>query len=184
MKAPARQGDFDNACAFYSVVNAFSLIDPKLDRKEFFEALTKCWIDKQPAKQHAYLNGMGRNELNTLLGYAQKKHAKKVKIYRKWWSISPKGLDDFWAVLTDFYEEDPKGVVIIGFQHAPAKGEDFSHWSVVREITKKQIKLFNSNEHNKALPRERCQLWRDDQSFSSSRPYYLDYSGTFFLSAE
>ena len=63
---PARQGDYDGACGFYSIGNALSLLYPDIAVDQIFYEMFSTYILNH-SDANPLINGMYRGKLNKIL---------------------------------------------------------------------------------------------------------------------
>jgi hypothetical protein len=181
---PAKQGDYDGACGFYSIGNAISLIYPEVDPDIIFVQVFKQFI--KCCKNHSIIKGMMRGKLNEVLINTTAKLEKegvRLEVYRPYWTCEASSLRDYKEFLLDTVGSKKDTVAIIGYEHCQHDPETdyWSHWTVAKSITKSNIITFDSSEERKRIPFSRCRIW-DNKARHISKPYKLSTSDTFIIS--
>jgi hypothetical protein len=148
------QGRFDGACGFYAVVNAVAALYPcQFNRRELFTHIAST-------KPHAFCLGLGRNELNEVIGEAcdyleRQGHALAVS---RFWNRNPMALGDYWSEIratVDYRER--RTVAIVGFEFDNPEGEREGHWTVVLRATERTLMLADSSGRAR-LVRRHCAI--------------------------
>ncbi len=170
---PYEQGGLDGLCAIYSIVNAARIISDiqNDDAKLLFRRILE-YLEQSRDLSRLLCEGIGlttigsilRDVVGDLIPYRSMPYKNQPNI----------PLDDFWGEMVRFLEGGEKRAVLICLS-----GPMWDHWSIVHEITAKQIRFFDSHKLCR-LNRNRCTTTRS----TSRRPHILCPTHTYFLSME
>jgi hypothetical protein len=168
---PYEQGGLDGLCAIYSIVNAARIISEIQDSeaKSLFKRILK-YLEQSRNLSVILSEGIGlatiggilRDVVGNLIPYRSMPYK----------NLPNTPLDEFWGEMIDFLDEGEQRAILIGIG-----GPMWDHWSIVHEITVRQIRFFDSHKLRR-LNRTRCTTTRS----TSRRPHMLCPTHTYFLS--
>ncbi len=168
---PYEQGGLDGLCAIYSIVNAARIVSSISDAeaKVLFRRILE-YLEQTHDLSKTLAEGIGlvtiggifREVTETLIPYRSMPF--------KNFPNTP--LDEFWTEMTRFLEAEGERAILIGLG-----GPMWDHWSIVHEVTTRQIRFFDSHKLCR-LNRNRCTTTRS----TSRRPHVLCPTHTYFLS--
>jgi hypothetical protein len=171
MLKPYQQGGLDGLCAIYCIVNAARIISSIRDTeaKELFRRILE-YLEQSRDLSRVLSEGIGlvtiggifRHVVGDLIPYRSMPYK----------NLPDTPLDEFWSEMTRFLEIDSERAILIGLG-----GPMWDHWSIVHEITARQIRFFDSHKLRR-LNRSRCTTTRSN----SRRPHILCPTHTYFLS--
>lgn len=96
----------------------------------------------------------------------------------------PSSRDDFINLMTEV-DLDKTGVVaIIGYDYRPDEdGVEYSHWTVVKKVTEKNLITFDSSDERKLIPWDKVRVSSrgDDKNYHTKRPYFIFPKDVFFI---
>ena len=167
---PYLQGSLDGLCAIYSIVNAariISGIDREASRELFHRTIMHVEETRDLSK--VLTDGIGLTTVGGILRNVVGELIQHRSMPFKRRPDTP--LDEFWLEMMHFLNGGCKRAVLIALG-----GGTWDHWSVVHEITDKQIHFFDSHRLRR-LHRNRCSTTRT----TSSRPHLLCPTHTYFL---
>lgn len=177
-----KQGDQDRACGFYSIGNAIHWLCPGLDVDEIFHHVFHYYY-KNISSDHFH-SGMGRNTLNQLLEATIRAVAKdgaRIGVRRPFWKQPAGSLGRFRGTLLEHFSQEYPVASIIGYEYCQdARQEPTAHWTVIRGVTSKTLRTFDSDCENEFIRFSRCRVG-GNLSRHKSRPYLLWTTGTFLL---
>ncbi|TIL33943.1 hypothetical protein [Mesorhizobium sp.] len=164
--SPFSQGDLDSLWGVYSVINAARFLCPELGRHQsvsLFHVLGETLTSNRVTAQETVSLGIeipivhalvesARNHLRDVLDLHISSTTLTSKIHR---------FDDLWTALGEGLDQNQNQVAIIGLSGR------HEHWTVAYRMTKKTIRLFDSDSM-KVLLRSRCSLR------SPRFPYQID----------
>lgn len=133
-----KQGDLDNLCGVYSVVNAFNNLLPidKKQREALFNHLIMVLEDEQRIAG-AITGGTTKWEIDLMvksaIDYAKIIHNKDVGLCYPFKSGKRVGLETYWTGLENFFKAHDKCAAIVGMIGL------YDHWSCAKKITKKTM---------------------------------------------
>ena len=135
---PLQQGELDGLCGCYAVINAIRFLVPKARDIEFCNKLMIRIVgDIYTAKD--VTGGGGELKMTRVFEYARAKVLKDLKIGL---AMSNKGRANKFATpghaMEGTFEAGRPGVFIMGFDGI------YSHWTVVPQVTKSDVLLFDS----------------------------------------
>jgi len=161
---PYRQGDLDGLCGLYALINASRLADRSLIRNEddcqnvFQRALR--WLALNHKDFPVMLcDGVAYDMLSSVHKQIFQTQWPKITQHRPFQNNmpeeNPQGTRYFWSEMNRLAAQ-PNQALLIGIGRSSMYPEDgMDHWSVVHEITKDKIVLFDSNRQ-RPLPRSIC----------------------------
>jgi hypothetical protein len=168
---PYEQGGLDGLCAIYSIVNAVRIVSSISDAeaKNLFRRILEH-LERTHDLSRMLAEGIGL----VTIGGIFRKVVKGLIPYRSmpFKNLPDTPLDEFWTEMTRFLETDGERTILIGLG-----GPMWDHWSIVHEITTRQIRFFDSHKLRR-LNRNRCTTIRS----TSRRPHVLCPTHTYFLS--
>ncbi len=167
---PFQQGALDSLCGIYSLINAESLVnDTKIDDSQILFNETMEFLEKEQILASILTDGMLLKQmqlvLNDVIG---------ARIQNKtlpYCGIANPALGEFWSEVLSFLNESPRRAVILGLSGV------HDHWTIIKEISDKQIKLFDSSGI-KSINRRFCTT----SDATDRRKHVLWPAQTFFLS--
>lgn len=168
---PVKQGDLDNFCGIYSIINAVShLYQFSLNRKVLYLKLVN-----QFNKQHDIMDlvnsGMSNVEMDSLLETVLEKGYYKynypIEITTPYRCVTKLTTPQLFKQINRFLNKYPdnRTSVIIGTQY---------HWSVIEAIDNKFIYFLDSSDFNKAYR-------RNFSLVNQSKTYQLQLDDIYFL---
>jgi hypothetical protein len=169
---PYEQGALDGLCAVYGIVNAARVtagIDDQ-QSKELFKKIV-LYLERKNGLQEMLVSGIGLKTIGGILNYVVRDLIPIRNMPYKHHPETP--LDEFWDAMVCFMGTGEKRAIFIGL------GGVYDHWSIVDQITDKQIRLFDSFKLKK-LNRSKCSTTRR----TAARPHLLFPTHTYFLSQE
>ena len=168
---PYEQGGLDGLCAIYSIVNAARIISDirDVEAKALFRRILE-YLEKSRELSRVLAEGIG---LTTIGGILREVVGDLIPYRRMPYKQQPHTpLDVFWNEMMRFLDNDGERAILIG-----VGGPMWDHWSIVHEITARQIRFFDSHKLRR-LNRTRCATIRS----TSRRPHLLCPTHTYFLS--
>jgi hypothetical protein len=168
---PYEQGGLDGLCAIYSIVNAARIISDIRDTeaKELFRRILE-YLEQSRDLSRVLSEGIG---LTTIGGILRDVVGDLIPYRRMPYKMLPHTpLDEFWSEMIRFMDDGGERAILIGLG-----GPMWDHWSIVHEITVRQIRFFDSHKLRR-LNRTRCSTMRS----TSRRPHLLCPTHTYFLS--
>lgn len=157
-RSPLQQGNLDSMCGIYAIINAIRCVCPKVSNGHahwLFELLNRALAKQNPSLAKAgsmTYRGLNRRELRRLIEVAREHLAIAFGIRFKVERLPRRGkarwrLAELWSLLEG--QISLGGVAVLGL------GGCHSHWSVVIQVTPKQLRLFDS-DRLRAIRRQRC----------------------------
>ncbi len=170
---PYEQGGLDGLCAIYSIVNAARIISGIRDAeaKVLFRK-TLEYLEQSKELSQVLSEGIGLTTIGSILRDVVGNLIPYRSIPYK--NLPQTPLDEFWNEMIHFLDFGDQRAIIIGLG-----GPIWDHWSIVHEITARQIRFFDSHKLRR-LNRTRCTTTRS----TSRRPHVLSPTHTYFLSLE
>jgi len=169
---PYEQGYLDGLCGIYSIVNATRLILGDMQEAEAMKLFGDCMRHVQKRKKLAKVctDGVSANDVWSILrNVVMLKYAIQAeRPFPKKWKYP---INDYFAKLQDYFDQDKKRTVIISIDHA-----EWDHWTVIHSLTPKQLILFDS-ALMKTINIARCTIDNVDKR----KPYLIHVADTFFL---
>ena len=194
---PKKQGNLDGACGFYSVANAVDLlteIDPDVTFRCLIESMLQ---DKDPM---CFIDGMERGTLKDIISRTFKKlnsdelelvdedtgesYVPSLKCNIPYWQTEPSNRDDFVSLMTEVDMNKTGAVAIIGYDYRPDEnGAEYSHWTVVKKVTEKNLITFDSGDERKLIPWDKVRVSSrsDDKKYNTKRPYFIFPKDVFLI---
>jgi len=168
---PYEQGGLDGLCAIYSIVNAARIISdiPDSKAKLLFRRILE-YLEQERDLSRVLCEGIGLTTIGSILRDVVEDLIPHRSMPYKNQPNTP--LDDFWSEMMRFLDEGDKRAILICLS-----GPMWDHWSIVNEITARQIRFFDSHKLRR-LNRTRCTTTRS----TSRRPHVLCPTHTYFLS--
>jgi hypothetical protein len=168
---PYEQGGLDGLCAIYSIVNAARIISAIQDAeaKALFRRILEH-LEQSRDLSRVLSEGIGLTTIGGILRDVVGDLIPHRSMPYKNLPHTP--LDDFWSGMTRFLEAGGERAILIGLG-----GPMWDHWSIVHEITARQIRFFDSHKLYR-FNRTRCTTTRS----TSRRPHMLCPTHTYFLS--
>lgn len=170
---PYEQGGLDGLCAIYSIVNAARIISGIRDAeaKQLFRKILE-YLEQSKELSMVLSEGIG---LITISGILRDVVGDLIP-YRSipYKNLPQTPLDEFWNEMILFLHGGRKRAIIICLG-----GPMWNHWSIVHEITERQIRFFDSHKLRQ-LNRTRCTTTRS----TYRRPHVLSPTHTYFLSSK
>lgn len=159
MTRPLRQGEMDELCGVYAILNAIRLLAPKAPVRdtevEIFGLLVDKLSKKQPVSELLW-DGVKFNDMEKLAGEAIKYSAKHldcdIQCRRLPRRPSPKTLDEYWEYVRIEVKKGAVAIIRLKKIH--------DHWTLVRNATPKRFSLFDSVELSH-LDKSNCSLEKD-----------------------
>jgi hypothetical protein len=170
---PYEQGGLDGLCAIYCIVNAARIISDIRDAeaKALFRRILE-YLEQSRDLSRILSEGIG---LVTIGGILRDVVGDLIPCRSMPYKNMPHTpLDEFWSEMTRFLETGSGRAILIGLG-----GPMWDHWSIIHEITTRQIRFFDSHKLRR-LNRNRCTTTRS----TSRRPHMLCPTHTYFLSSE
>ena len=167
---PYEQGALDGLCAVYGIVNA-ARITAGIDDQQSKELFRKIimYLERKNGLQEILLKGIGLKTIGGILNYVVRDLIPNRSMPFKLHPETP--LDEFWEAMIAFMQDGERRVIFIGL------GGVYDHWSIVDQITDRQMSLFDSFKLKK-LNRSRCSTTRS----TYVRPHLVFPTHTYFLS--
>ena len=170
---PYEQGGLDGLCAIYSIVNAARIISDIQDSraKVLFRRILE-YLEQSRDLSRVLSEGIGLTTIGSILRDVVGDLIPHRRMPYKNLPNTP--LDEFWSEMINFLDAGTKRAILICLG-----GPRWDHWSIVHEITARQIRFFDSHKLRR-LNRTRCTTTRS----TSRRPHVLCPTHTYFLSLE
>ena len=158
-------------CAIYSIVNAARIISDIQDAKAklLFRRILE-YLEQSRDLSRVLSEGIGLTTIGSILRDVVGDLIPHRSMPYKNLPNTP--LDEFWSEMIRFLDASGKRAILIGLG-----GPMWDHWSIVHEITARQIRFFDSHKL-RWLNRTRCTTTR----CTSRRPHVLCPTHTYFLS--
>ena len=168
---PYEQGGLDGLCAIYSIVNAARIVSSVSDdeAKNLFQRILE-YLEQTHDLSRMLTEGIGLVTIGGIFRTVVKDSIPYRSMPFKTLPNTP--LDQFWNEMSRFLETDGERTILIGLG-----GPMWDHWSIVHEITARQIRFFDSHKLRR-FNRNRCTTTRS----TSRRPHVLCPTHTYFLS--
>ena len=153
---PLQQGDLDGLCGVYAIINAIRHLCPEVDTehsRELFIAMMQARHELALRRPLVFVyDGLGRRPLTALANAAIEHlaHTAGIDIEVEWLAPAKGGrssLPTLWRKLSAHIGST--GIAIVGLAGRT------SHWTVVIDITCKQMRLLDSDGLS-VLRRSRC----------------------------
>ncbi|MHB8790154.1 MAG: hypothetical protein ACYDBT_09765 [Desulfobulbaceae bacterium] len=169
---PFQQGDLDGLCGIYAAINAAKLLSGKIGMNQGQEILMECIavIQRKKPTIEFITEGTGILGINRVLREVICPQY-KLQNTRPFKGQSGVTVDEFWSRLSELLHGPNPSTAIISYENWK-----HSHWTVAREITTKQILLFDS-WHRKQINRKYCTT----NKLTHQKSVFLDPTATFFL---
>ena len=168
---PYIQGALDGLCAIYSVVNAARIISDigEEESKNLFSQIL-VYLEDSEDLSRVLTQGIGLTTIGSILRDVANGniHDRNMPFKHR----PETSLDEFWSEMISFLDGGSKRAILIGLG-----GRMWDHWSIVHEISDRQIYFFDSYKL-KSLNRSRCTTTRP----TTARPHLLCPTHTYFLS--
>jgi len=147
---PYRQGDLENMCGLYGLINAARLADPALKWDECQQVYLAAlrWLRKRKGFLGVLNEGLAVHTLLSLHKAVFQVQWPQITLHRAF-PRKPKNAKEFWSRMEEEANREDQGM-FIGFV-----GREWDHWTAVREISDSRINLFDS-DNRKYLERSRC----------------------------
>lgn len=143
---PYLQGNIDNLCGLYALINATRLvIYPSKVKPELLSRCVSVLTQKKKAGDF-----IGKGTYSTDINYLLKAvfiDEYPIRFTKPF--IKAVDLDVYWSKLKKFLEEENRAVIIL------FSTEHNGHWTVVRDITDNELILFDS-KRTKNLTKDLC----------------------------
>jgi hypothetical protein len=168
---PYEQGGLDGLCAIYGIVNATRIVAGIRDAeaKALFRRVLE-YLEHSRDLSRLLVEGVG---LTTIGGILREVVGPRIPYRSMPYKHRPQiPLEDFWSGMMDFLSGGAARAILIGLG-----GPMWDHWSIVHEITTRQIRFFDSHKLRR-LNRTRCTTTRS----TTRRPHVLCPTHTYFLS--
>ena len=135
---PYRQGDLENLCGLYALINATRLAAPMLTKEECQEVYLASlrWLRKRKGFLGILNEGLAVHTLLSLHKAVFQRQWPKITLHRAF-PRKPASAEEFWSRMEEEASRANQGMFI-------GIGGDENHWSAVREITGSRICLFDS----------------------------------------
>ena len=146
---PYQQGDLENLCGLYALINAARLADPTLEYKECQDVYLAAlrWLRKRKGFLGVLNEGMAINTVLSLHKAVFQRQWPQMTLHRAF-PRKPKNAKAFWSRMEKEASRANQGMFI-------GIGGRYNHWSAVHKITDKTIRLFDSGELS-SLHRRLC----------------------------
>lgn len=181
-RKPQKQGSQDGACGFYAIGNALYLLCPELGVDRIFHSLFRSYF-REVASDH-FVEGMGRVLLSQLLSAtiaAFETPSWAVEVRRPFWTTAPAHLADYKAVLRAHFARPEPAVAILGYAYCRrVGGTRYEHWTVIRGLTTRTMRTFDSAHERKLVPFSECRIAGSFRQHRR-RPYLLKPTELFLL---
>jgi hypothetical protein len=181
-KKPQKQGDQDGACGFYSIGNAISLLYPELDVDLIFHHIFRHYFTTVSADH--FRSGLGRRLLNELLSVTLDSlldDGVVIEVSRPFWQASAHGLKAFRDVMAGHFSDGGGVAAIIVYQYCrSADEEEVLHWTVVRDVTPRTMRIFDSDLDREVIRFSRCRVAGQFRKHRK-RPYLIRTPYIFLL---
>ena len=167
---PYQQGNLDSLCGAYCAVNVVHYLCgpfPENKATDVFLNILDHLEDSTDLVSRIY-EGTGRREIRQLMNFLMKKYP--IIWHKPFEASTDLSVHKVWKSITQFLHEH-NGIVIAGLCY---KGG--GHWTLIREITPKSIRLFDS-DNMKVVYRHQCSV----KKHSKNRPYVLQPSTLYFV---
>jgi len=138
MLLPFEQGKLDSLCGLYGIVNAERKINNSTTHQsQFLFNRMIQYLEKKKVLSAMLVNGMLLKHIKPILNNVV---GERVPYQRMPFAGMPNpDLTTFWNTTTDFLSEGDKRAVLVCFSGY------YEHWTVIHDITDRQIQLFDSN---------------------------------------
>lgn len=166
MTEPYLQGDFNNTCGIFSILNAYKIIYEANEDSTYFlyEEIVRYFIKKRMWADIS-LDGMNFKQMNMVMRDVGSKYL-DYKV--SWMSFPTPTLTIFWNSMKS-HLRDNKGCVILGISNRE------EHWTVAEKSTPRGIRLCDSNGW-KYLRKHMCTMYKTEWN-----RYYLTPAQNFFI---
>jgi hypothetical protein len=133
---PYLQGSLDGLCGVYSIINASRIINNLSDEKciELFQQVIR-FLDSERCLSKLLINGIDINIIGQVMN-----NVKELKLnkHQPFHGKPETKLGEFWNEMQNFLEMQNRAILI-------GLGGIHDHWTVVKSISPKQIKLIDSD---------------------------------------
>lgn len=166
---PYEQGALDSLCGIYSIINATRKII-KINQEQASQLFKDVinYLDEKWGINRVIIEGISLHDISQVLNeIILLKYPIEAKA--PFWHYPDTPLDIFWKEMNKFYYE-PNCVILLGI------GGVYEHWTVVKSISEKQIRLFDSCRI-KQFNRNKCTT----KKTTSKRIHKLFPTHTYFL---
>jgi hypothetical protein len=169
---PYEQGYLDGLCGIYSIINATRLIVNDMREEEAMKLFSKCMRHVEKRKSLGKVSTEGVNEKDiwsilkkvVIVDYG-------VKVERPFYNAGELSVYDYFLELSEYFGKDGKRSAMICVER-----EDWDHWTVIRSLTMKHLKLFDSSMM-KTINTSRCVTDKP----TKKKPYLVNPKVTFFI---
>lgn len=175
---PLYQGDLDTWCGIYAIVNAIRFIDKEMkgEKTSFLFRRILRYLERMGRLRTVSSIGIPSSDMSLVIR-EMAKSGYGITVTRPFYRTKKVSLDQVMEEIDGFLTEAQGRVVVAS---VGGKGmDDWSHWTVISRITKKEIHFFDSGLLTK-LRREKCTT----ATGASRKPYLLDKKDIFFLSKQ
>jgi hypothetical protein len=167
---PYQQGYLDGFCGVYSIVNAARIIKGWNEDQclELYEKIL-IYLTKNKTLIPSLLYGIDVNLIGSLFRYVVKDTLQRQMPFKRRKKVPT---DEFWNYMMEYMSNGNKRVILLcleGKHH---------HWTLVKDITDKRIRLFDSNSLQ-TLNRMRCTT---STVITKTRLHRIVPTMTYFLS--
>ena len=164
---PYEQGSLDGLCGVYSIINASKIINDFNDEEciELFQQVVR-FLDSERCLSKLLINGIDINIIGQVMNNIKDLRLNKEQPFR---GKPETKLREFWSAMQNFLEM-PHRAILVGL------GGVHDHWTVVKSLSVKQIKLIDS-DGLKQLNRSLCTTGEP----SKRRRHQIYPTHTYFL---
>jgi hypothetical protein len=135
---PFEQGGLDSLCGIYSLVNAERMINRTSadDSVELFNSIIS-FLDGKRLLASILTNGMLLRYIKAVLAEVIGDRIANKEL--RFAGVANPDLDVFWNEIFSFHSESPRRAVLLSMSGV------HDHWTVVKDISERQMQLFDSN---------------------------------------
>ena len=170
---PFQQGDMDGLCGLYSLLNSARCADPSLHvltcKAMFRESLG--WLQLNGYLPDVLYSGVPVKALLSLHKRVIRKRRPGLKLKRPFIQSRPTSNEEFWAAMAGLVTQPGRALLVGMFSRS------WSHWTVIRRITARQVFLFDSGDLHWFRPGN-CTCSRDKPA-----AYFIDPAEVFLIEA-
>lgn len=157
---PLTQGELDEYCGQYALINALRYLKPKLSEEEqrslFAECLARLTEFRKGKRSARVTYGLASEELETLMNMVLPEYNIGFRALVDDTNVPCWTIFTYWRAISNFFERaDGRGVVITRL-----KGTS-NHWTVICSINNEEITLFDST-YLEELDRSDCCISEED----------------------
>lgn len=157
---PLLQGDLDEYCGQYALINALKWLKPEIQEQEmrsiFSEMMARISEIRKGKRSARVTYGLSCEEMETLMSMIYHEYGMNFRAITEDEKIPAWTFFSFWRSLENFFDRaKSRGVVLTRIKSMT------NHWTVVTSVNDEKLELYDSRYMN-VIERAECSIFEED----------------------